>query len=73
MASRDSRFGRGGDSESAWLGAEALPGGLAKIIDDIQRNADLAGGKKRILDQRNFPARLFDIAARLMKNATRLN
>jgi len=73
MASRASRFGRGGDSEPAWLGAEALPGGLATIRDDIQRNVELAGGRKRLSDQRSFPAGLLDIAARWMKNATRLN
>jgi len=73
MASRDSKFGRRGESEPAWLGAEALPGGLAAIRDDIQRNADLMDGRERTSNRRNFPAGLLDLAARWMKNATRLN
>jgi hypothetical protein len=71
MAPRGSRFRRGVDSEPAWLGAEALPGGLARIRDDLQDIADAAVGKSRA--RRNFPAGLLDIAARWMKKAPRLN
>ncbi|MGH9578404.1 MAG: hypothetical protein ACRD3R_13270 [Terriglobales bacterium] len=56
--------------ESAWLGGEALPGGLAEINSTIQANAEAASRKRQFLLQERRSAGLIAIAGRWMKKAT---
>ena len=57
--------------EFSWLGAEALPGGLAEINGAIQARAEGAILKQQIPRQELRPAGLIAIAARWMgKSAT---
>lgn len=57
------------NTESAWLGGEALPGGLAEINGTIQADAEAASRKRQFLLQDRRNSGLIAIAGRWMKKA----
>ncbi len=58
-------------AESSWLGAEALPAGLAEINDTIEAWAASSSRKQRPPLPTTRPAGLISIAARWVSEATR--
>ena len=58
-------------AESSWLGAEALPAGLAEINDTIEAWAAEGSRKQHLPIPGSRPAGLMSIAARWMREATR--
>lgn len=58
--------------EFAWLGAEALPGGLVRVSDEVQAAIGAEWRETRPSDAVR-PVGLISIMQRLMHKATRLN
>ena len=63
------RLKRDRDTETAWLGIEAIPGGLATINDTIQAGAEAIARKRSSSLLQNRPANLIVMAGRWMKKA----